>query len=68
MGKGRNWNKYSWASSLVTWLLQIVKNARALLLIQSRCFFQGGNCHVGNHLGFIFVAFWLSFVVDVTEG
>jgi hypothetical protein len=23
MGKGRSWNKYSWASSLVTWLLQI---------------------------------------------
>ncbi len=56
MGKGRNWNKYSWASSLVIWLLQIVKNARALLLIQSGCLFQGGNCHVGNHLGFIFVA------------
>jgi hypothetical protein len=68
MGKGRDWNKYSWASSLVTWLLQIVKNARALLLIQSGCLFQGGNYHVGNHLGFIFVAFWLSFVVNVTEG
>ncbi len=23
MGKGRRWNKYSWASWLVTWLLQI---------------------------------------------
>ncbi len=68
MGKGRNWNKYSWASSLVTWLLQIVKNARTLLLIQSGCLFQGGNCHVGNHLSFIFVASWLCFVVDVMEG
>jgi hypothetical protein len=48
--------------------LQIVKNARALLLIQSGCLYEGGNCHVGDHLGFIFVAFWLSFVVDVREG
>jgi hypothetical protein len=48
--------------------LIVANNARALLLIQSGCLFQGGNCHVGNHLGFIFVAFWLSFVVNVTEG
>ncbi len=55
MGKGRDWNKYSYASSLVTWLLQIVNNAKALLLIQSGCLFQGDN------MAITLVSFWWPF-------